>query len=74
MKRKTVTIARPIAVLLILASASFAGEVILVRDGRPETTIVLPGDPTPAEERGGRELRDHFKEMSGAELEIVQAM
>ena len=33
----------------------------------------MPRDPLPAEERGARELRDHVKEMSGSELEIVEA-
>lgn len=66
--------ARAIIGLLLLASASFAEEVVLVRSGRPETAIVLPKDPIPAEERGAREIRDHFKEMSGAELEIVTSI
>ena len=52
---------------------NIVGDVTLVGDGRPGTTIVLPRDPTPAEQRGARELRDHLKEMSGAGLEIVQA-
>ena len=34
-----------------------AGDVLLVVDSRPEATVILPRDPTPAEQRGARELR-----------------
>jgi hypothetical protein len=35
-------------------------------------TIVLPAEATPAERRGGDELRHHLKEMCGAELPVVK--
>ena len=50
------------------AVAFSAQEVVLVREGKAEAAIVLAKGATAAEERGARELRDHLKEMSGAEL------
>ena len=51
--------------------AQTPGEFVLVRDGKAEAVIVLPDNPTPAEQRGARELIDFVRRMSGAGLEIA---
>jgi len=65
-------VTRSLFTLLILAATASADDLALVRDGRAEAEIVLAKDTTTAEERGARELRDHLREMSGAELAIVR--
>ncbi len=62
--------ARAACALLALAAAASGEDLMLVREGKAEAAIVLQKDATAAEERGARELRDHLREMSGAELEI----
>lgn len=57
--------------LALFATRLSAEDVILVRAGRAEASIVVAGDATAAEQRGARELRDHVRQMSGAELEVT---
>ncbi|KAF0240804.1 MAG: hypothetical protein FD180_4762 [Planctomycetota bacterium] len=59
-----------IAVLLFAARVT-AEDLTLVRDGRAEAAIVQAKDATTAEERGARELREHLRLMSGAEIGIA---
>lgn len=56
---------------MVAGDAPQVGELTLVRDGRAQAAIVIEKDATAAERRGAREIRDHLKLLSGAELEIV---
>lgn len=56
------------ALLLTLAAASAAD---LVRGGRTRHTIVLAAQAPPAEQRAAAELQKYVREISGAELGIV---
>jgi hypothetical protein len=59
--------------LLILAAAAFVtpvGAVTLVEKGQPRGVIILPEKPSPVAEAAARVLRDHLRQMSGAELPI----
>jgi hypothetical protein len=51
--------------------AALEAGLTLVQDGRAQAAIVMEKDATAAEQRGARELRDHLKEMSGADLAIA---
>ena len=42
----------------------------LVEKGQPRAVIILPEKPSPLVESAARVLRDHIKEVSGAELPI----
>lgn len=44
----------------------------LVRDGKPDATIVLAGRPTRAAQLGALELRHVLKQITGAEIPIVR--
>jgi len=57
-----------VAFVLFFSAVASAQGVVLVREGKAEAAIVLAEGATAAEERGARDLRDHLKEMSGAEL------
>ncbi len=59
---------RCVALVLCFSAVASAQDIVLVREGKAEAAIVLAKGATAAEERGARELRDHLKEMSGAEL------
>lgn len=59
--------------LALLATRLSAEDLILVRDGRAEASIVVARDATAAEKHGARELQDHVRQMSGAELELTSA-
>ncbi len=59
----------PLALLLLAAVPD--RNPTLVHDGRAQAVIVIAKDATAAEQRGARELRDHLKQMSGADLEIA---
>jgi hypothetical protein len=47
-----------------------AAAVTLVEKGQPRAIIVVPEKPSPVVENAARVLRDHLKQMSGAELPI----
>src|SRR5205085_1612572 len=66
------TAARATAALLLLATAfgTPGRAVTLVEKGQPRAVIILPEKPSPAVESAARVLRDHIKQMSGAELPI----
>ena len=56
----------------LLAVGPTAGRAAtLVEKGQPRAVIVLPEKPSPTVERAARVLRDHVKQMSGAELPII---
>ncbi len=44
--------------------------LLLVQDGRPTATIVVPVEPGDGERRAARELQTHVKKASKAELPI----
>ena len=58
-------------VLASFAASARADEVTLVKDGASDDVVVLSKDATPAERWAARELVDHVRQMSGAELKIV---
>jgi hypothetical protein len=61
------------AFLLIVTATVFvtpAHAITLVEKGKPRAVIVLPEKPSPVAEGAARVLRDHIKQMSGAELPI----
>lgn len=63
-----------IAVVVVLAiSAASRGEVELVKDGRGVSEIVIAPDAIQAVRLAAQDLREHLKQMSGAELPIVTA-
>ncbi len=51
--------------------AGMAPALDLVKGGRPAAEIVLAEDALPQVKLAARELRDHVRKMSGAELAIV---
>ncbi len=58
---------------LFLAASIFvqpSGAATLVEKGQPRAVIILPEKPSPVAEAAARVLRDHIKQMSGAELPI----
>jgi hypothetical protein len=59
------------AVLLLWAGPVGAAQTVLVRQGVPEASIVLPADATDIERLAATELQIHISKMSGAELPIV---
>src|SRR4051812_28086033 len=48
-----------------------AHAVTLVKDGKSDYVILLAAKPLPANKRAASELQSHLKQMSGAELAIV---
>ena len=56
---------------LLAACPNAAHAVTLVEKGQPRAVIILPEKPSPGAERAARVLRDHVKQMSGAELPIL---
>src|SRR5688500_4055112 len=70
------------AIVLALASCTFArahalkpaGEpaatLTIVRDGAPAYTIALPPQPTPPEKKAAEDLRHWVREMTGATLSL----
>lgn len=59
------------AVVAIVASASPAGEVILVEQGRPTSEIAIPDDASPTVRHAAAELAAYLLKMSGAEVPVV---
>ncbi|NOZ24400.1 MAG: DUF4838 domain-containing protein [Planctomycetes bacterium] len=59
------------ASLLLLAVAVVDGDLILVDDGTPKASIVIPGSPSPTEQFAAEELQKYIEQMSGARLPIV---
>src|SRR5947209_16370837 len=57
--------------LLLLSSRARGEDLVVVRDGHPQATIVLSAHSLPAERRGAEELRWYVKEMSGASLVVI---
>jgi hypothetical protein len=59
-----------VAALLTAACATPARAVTLVEKGKARAVIVLPDKPSPAAEAAARVLREHVRQMSGAELPV----
>jgi hypothetical protein len=60
-------------IAVVLTATAFvmpAFAVTLVEKGKPRAVIILPEKPSPVAESAARILRDHLKQMSGAELPI----
>jgi hypothetical protein len=57
-------------VLTATTLATSARATTLVEKGRPRAVIILPEKPSPVVEGAARLLRDHIRQMSGAELPI----
>src|SRR4051794_15677632 len=64
-----VKVFRACAVVLFLTCDTFA--LTLVKDGKSDYVIVLAKDAPPANRRAATELQTYLKQMSGAELPIV---
>jgi hypothetical protein len=64
----------PLTLALLAASFSshpkVAQAVTVVEKGQPRAVIILPEKPSPVVESAARILRDHLRQMSGAELPI----
>ena len=63
--------ARTYASLLLWSAATTGADFALVRDGRPQATIVLAAKPTPAAEFAAAELRHHVQRITGALLPMA---
>lgn len=61
-----------VAVMAVISLSHVAGaaETVLVREGRPRARIVLPEDAHEFESLAAEELRDHLRQMTGAELPL----
>lgn len=62
---------RQLLLPLLLLTFAARADVPIVIDGNSNTVIVLPKDPTPAQQRGARELQSHIHDMSGGNVPIV---
>ncbi|MBS3764865.1 MAG: hypothetical protein KGZ25_16310, partial [Planctomycetes bacterium] len=49
-----------------------ASAVTLVENGKPQAVLVIPDKPARDEQDAAKELCDHIRLMSGAELEILK--
>ena len=56
-----------------LAASGLRADVVIVQDGRPQATIVLPQKPSENEKLAANELQKHIELISGAKLPIVEA-
>lgn len=59
-------------ILVALVRPAAAQRLTLVKDGRSDYTILLAPGATPAMRHGAEELQRFLKEMSGAELPVVE--
>src|SRR5262249_24075217 len=60
-----------LAVLLTATACCTPGRAAtLVEKGQPRAVIILPEEPAPVVQGAARVLRDHIRQMSGAELPI----
>src|SRR5690349_1840977 len=53
------------------ASVAVAASLTLAKDGKSDYVIVLSANPLPANQRAAKELQTYFKQMTGAELPII---
>ncbi len=60
-----------ISMIAIHASVTLAASLTLAKDGKSDYVIVLSANPLPANQRAAKELQTYFKQMTGAELPIV---
>lgn len=58
-------------VLVLLVTISGCGKPLLARDGKSDYTIVLARNVAPATRHGAEELRTFLREMTGADIPIV---
>lgn len=56
--------------LVLFLLSSQAGAATLVEKGQARAVIIVPAKPSPVVDHAARILRDHIKQMSGAELPI----
>ncbi len=56
--------------LLVVVSSLRADAATLVEKGQPHAVVIVPERPSPIVANATRVLRDHIKQMSGAELPI----
>jgi hypothetical protein len=56
---------------LVCSASAFAQELTLVRDGKSPFVIVLSASASGSQRRGANELQNYIRQMSGAELPIV---
>ena len=71
MRIRTVN-ARILFHLLWFSAALPAGALTLVENGQPRAVIITPDQPSPSAKLGAQILRDHIKQISGAELPILR--
>ena len=60
-----------LTVLLTEVSVACAGDLTIVADGRSAYSIIVSADAIPAEISAAKELASHIKQISGADLRIV---
>ncbi|MFA5865465.1 MAG: DUF4838 domain-containing protein [Phycisphaerae bacterium] len=60
-----------ISIVFLMQSAVAQAAVTIVKDGRSEYSIVVAKDAIPAERFAAEELALHIKQMSGADLKII---
>jgi len=56
--------------ILVVVSPLLADAATLVKKGQPRAVVIVPDKPSPVVANAARVLRDHIKQMSGAELPI----
>ena len=72
MMRNFLTAAIFAAGVLIMSDGADAADVSLVKDGKPRSVILLPAKPGRDEAFAAKEIVDHIRKMSGAELQVLK--
>lgn len=70
--RRTLTLMLAMCVAAVSISCAQA-QTVIVKDGKPQASIVLPAEPTKTQTLAAQELQDHFKLISGASVPIINA-
>jgi len=58
---------------LLISRAAHSEPVVLVTEGRPSATVILPEKPLPSQQLAAEELVTFLKKMSGVELPLCRA-
>ncbi len=59
-----------LAVLAVIACRADAAKLEIVADGKSDYSIIIPSNPSPAEELAASELSKYLEQMSGAKLPV----
>jgi len=59
--------------VVCVAAPGWAAPLVLVKDGKPVSRIVIPSQAIESQRRAAEELQYHIEKMSGARLEVASA-